>query len=123
MSGLEGPIVAWFVSPGSQSQCVVVSTEQESLRDRPHLLSALQVHTRAATMPRHVRTVSDILPAVLRLLRAEMPVTLRLMGVRMAMLRKVRGPPGCLPPPARRLGQPSRAYEICVHLPCSCTEA
>ncbi|EFJ44099.1 hypothetical protein VOLCADRAFT_118878, partial [Volvox carteri f. nagariensis] len=51
-------------------------------------LSTFEVRTRAATMPRYVRTASDMLPTVLRLLRAEGPLELRLMGVRMAALRK-----------------------------------
>ncbi|PNH03025.1 DNA polymerase kappa [Tetrabaena socialis] len=51
-------------------------------------LATFEVCTRAVTLPRHMRTAADILPAVLRLLRNEMPLTLRLMGVRMAALRK-----------------------------------
>ncbi|KAG2435355.1 hypothetical protein HXX76_007428 [Chlamydomonas incerta] len=65
-------------------------------------LSTFEVRTRASTLPRHARTVVDILPAVLRLLRAELPVTIRLMGVRMAMLRKVNA--GAKSPLARLLG-------------------
>ncbi|GIL53058.1 hypothetical protein Vafri_8749 [Volvox africanus] len=52
-------------------------------------LSSFEVRTRAATLPRYLRTASDMLPTVLRLLRAEGPLELRLMGVRMASLRKV----------------------------------
>ncbi|KAG2446814.1 hypothetical protein HYH02_008374 [Chlamydomonas schloesseri] len=87
-------------------EALVSDMEEEGIEGRNITLklklSTFEVHTRAATLPRHARTVSDILPAVLRLLRAEMPVTIRLMGVRMATLRKVNA--GAKSPLARLLG-------------------
>ncbi|GIL83396.1 hypothetical protein Vretifemale_12223, partial [Volvox reticuliferus] len=65
-------------------------------------LSSFEVRTRAATLPRHLRKASDMLPTVLRLLRAEGPLELRLMGVRMAALRKVNS--AARSPLARLLG-------------------